>query len=96
MKTTAIGTNSAGNLFIASSVKIVPTPQQTWAAANQINVVNGLGHAEATLINSGNSITYVDASRPICLDCENLMTQNGVTTNTPKSGKPSRNSGGCK
>jgi hypothetical protein len=45
MKTTAIGSNNAGKLFIASSVKIVPTPQQTWAAANQINVVNGLGHA---------------------------------------------------
>ena len=95
MKTTAIGANTAGDLFIASSVRAVPTPQQAYAISNNISIVNGVGHAEATLINSGNSIVHVEASRPICLDCENLMNQNGVTTTTPKSGKPSRNSGGC-
>ena len=36
-------------------------------------------------------IEHIDASRRVCLDCEGLMHEHGVTTDTPKSGKRSRN-----
>lgn len=68
----------------------VPEIQSEWPSGNNITVVNGVGHAEATLINGGNSINHIDASRPVCLSCEKLMDENGVTTDTPFSGKESK------
>jgi len=59
-------------------------------------ILNGLGHAEGTLMNSGNNITQIEASRPVCVDCENMMTENGVKTSTRTIGKTSRNKGGCR
>jgi RHS repeat-associated protein len=90
LKTTAIGEDSDGNFYIASSDKNVPKVQREWAAQNGIQVVNGEGHAEATLMNSNNNITHIDASRGVCIDCEHQMGQQGVNTNTHKTGKPSK------
>ncbi|MGE8452132.1 MAG: hypothetical protein ACN6OP_16210 [Pseudomonadales bacterium] len=70
---------------IASSDKTVPKPQRQFAEDNGLKVVNGQGHAEETLVNAGSK--HVDANRPVCLDCQNKMKENGVTTDTPFSGK---------
>jgi RHS repeat-associated protein len=87
-KTTAVGEDEDGNLYIASSDKVVPPVQRKWAERNEIQVVNGVGHAEATLMDSNNNITHVDASRRVCSNCETQMKEQSVTTNTPLKRKP--------
>ena len=47
-------------------------------------------HAEESLIKSGKGITEIEASRPVCLDCEDLINEKGVKSKTPHSGKKSR------
>ena len=47
-------------------------------------------HAEESLIKSGKGITEIEDSRPICLDCKDLMNEKGVKSETPRSGKKSR------
>ena len=90
-KTTAIGVDADGNYHIASNNDRVPRPQRVWAENNGVNVVNGPGHAEETIINNVPNVKHVDASKRVCIDCENMMNENGITTNTEKSGKKSRN-----
>jgi RHS repeat-associated protein len=98
-KTTAIGKNANGDLFMSSSDPKVPRIQREWAEQKGINVVNSGGkdiHAEESLIKSNNGIKHIDASRGVCIDCENLMNENGVTTATAKTGKKSKKRlGGC-
>ena len=97
-KTTAIGVDSDGNYHIASNNDTVPRSQRVWAENNGVNVVNGVGHAEETIMNNVSNIEHIDASRPVCIDCENMMKSKGVTTDTSMSGKKSRNrmgSGDC-
>ncbi|EBW7778755.1 hypothetical protein DQJ31_26095, partial [Salmonella enterica subsp. enterica serovar Saintpaul] len=97
-KTTAIGVDSNGNYYIASNNDTVPRSQRVWAEKNGVNVVNGVGHAEETIMNNIPDVEHIDASRPVCIDCENMMKNRGVTTDTPMSGKQSRNrvgKGGC-
>jgi transcription initiation factor TFIIIB Brf1 subunit/transcription initiation factor TFIIB len=89
-KTTAIGRNKEGQLFIASSDKTVPKVQREWAKKKGIIVVNGQGHAEETIMNSGNKVTHIDASRGVCLDCEHQMGTHDVSTDTHKTGKVSK------
>ena len=47
-------------------------------------------HAEESLIKSGKGITEIEASRPVCLDCKDLMNEKGVKSKTPRSGNKSR------
>jgi RHS repeat-associated protein len=94
-KTTAVGRDSNGNLYIASSDKTVPKPQRKWAEKNGVTVVNGVGHAEETLMNSRKGIKDIDASRGVCLDCENMMKKKRVRTTTPKTGRRSKKRAGC-
>ena len=90
-KTTAIGRDSKGKLYISSSDNIVPKPQRTWAESKGITVVNMKDtHAEESLIKANKGIKDIEASRPVCLDCEDLMKKKKVKTNTPLSGKKSR------
>ena len=90
-KTTAIGRSTSGKLFISSSDNIVPKVQRTWAESKGITVINMKdAHAEESLIKSGKGITEIEASRPVCLDCEDLMNEKGVKSKTPRSGKKSR------
>ena len=90
-KTTAIGRSTSGKLFISSSDNIVPKVQRTWAESKGITVINMKdAHAEESLIKSGKGITEIEASRPVCLDCEDLMNGKGVKSKTPRSGKKSR------
>ena len=90
-KTTAIGRSTSGKLFISSSDNIVPKVQRTWAESKGITVINMKdAHAEESLIKSGKGITEIEASRPVCLDCEDLMNEKGVKSETPRSGKKSR------
>lgn len=49
-KTTAIGTDSEGNLYISSSDKTIPKPQRIWADKNGIKVVNREGYSEETIM----------------------------------------------
>lgn len=90
-KTTAIGVDSNGNYYIASNNDTVPRSQRVWAEKNGVNVVNGVGHAEETIMNNIPDVEHIDASRPVCMDYENMMKNKGVTTDTPMSGKKSRN-----
>ncbi|WP_018966121.1 RHS repeat domain-containing protein [Porphyromonas gulae] len=90
-KTTAIGVGQDGKMYIASSDDLVPKVQRDWAISKDIEPIRGIGHAEETLMNANKGITQIDASRKICLDCENMMNQNNVTTATEKSGKRSKN-----
>ncbi|EFW87382.1 RHS repeat domain-containing protein [Pseudomonas savastanoi] len=90
LKTTALGMDSKGGLFIASSDKTVPKIQREWAQGKGINVVNGQGHAEKTIIKAGKGATNIDASRGVCLNCEHLMKEHGVKTDTHTTGKKSR------
>ena len=55
-----------------------------------MNIYNGAGHAEETLINAG--AVHVDTATPrgICLDCENMIKGSGVTTSSPFTGRLSR------
>jgi len=89
-KTTALGMSKDGELFIASSDKVVPKIQREWAQSKGINVVNGQGHAEETIIKAGKGAANIDASRGVCLDCEHLMKEHGVKTDTHATGKKSR------
>ena len=90
-KTTAIGVDSSGNYHLASSERVVPPVQRVWAKENNVNVIRGDGHAEETIMKNVSDIEHIDASRRVCLDCEGLMHEHGVTTDTPKSGKRIRN-----
>ncbi|SUB88694.1 Uncharacterized conserved protein [Porphyromonas macacae] len=90
-KTTAIGVGQDGKMYIASSDDLVPKVQRDWAISKDIEPIRGIGHAEETLMNANKGITQIDASRKICLDCENMMNRNNVTTATEKSGKRSKN-----
>ena len=47
-------------------------------------------HAEESLIKSGKEITEIEALRPVCLDCKDLMNEKGVKSKTPRSGNKSR------
>lgn len=47
-------------------------------------------HTEESLIKSGKGNTEIEASRPVCLDCEGLVNEKGVKSKTPHSGKKSR------
>ena len=47
-------------------------------------------HAEESLIKSGKGITEIEASRPVCFDCKDLMNEKGVKSKTPRSSKKSR------
>ena len=47
-------------------------------------------HAEESLIKSGKGITEIEASRPVCLHCEDLMNEKGVKSKTPRSSKKTR------
>lgn len=38
-------------------------------------------------MNNVSNIEHIDASRPVCIDCENMMKSKGVTTDTSMSGK---------
>ncbi|WP_205948761.1 RHS repeat domain-containing protein, partial [Pseudomonas viridiflava] len=89
-KTTALGMTNDGKMFIASSDKTVPKVQREWAQTKGISVVNGPGHAEETIIKAGKGATNIDASRGVCLDCEHLMKEHGVSTDTHTTGKKSR------
>jgi RHS repeat-associated protein len=89
-RTTALGVSEDGKMFIASSEKKVPKIQREWAEAKGISVVNGQGHAEETIIKAGKGATSIDASRGVCLDCEQLMKEHGVKTDTHTTGKKSR------
>lgn len=82
---TTIGTFEDGTMRIASSDKTVPKPQRQFSEDNGPKVANDQGHAEETLMNSG--AKHVDANRSVCLDCQNTMKKNWVTTDTPFSGK---------
>ena len=94
-KTTAVGADASGNLYIASSDPVVPRAQRLWAEKNGITVVNGVGHAEETLMNAGKGITQIEPSRAICLDCDTQMKASGVDSDAPRSGKKSKNRRGC-
>jgi len=37
-------------------------------------------------------ITTISASRPICIECQELIEQNDIKTNTPFSGEKSKKS----
>ncbi len=98
-KSTAIGQYADGTFAIASSDAKVPRVQASWAQANGIQVVNGIGHAEETLVKGG-SLNAVEVSSPhgvgpftpngaICYDCELLLKQNNVETTSPFSGRTS-------
>jgi RHS repeat-associated protein len=89
-RTTALGVSEDGKMFIAFSEKPVPKIQREWAQAKGISVVNGQGHAEETIIKAGKGATSIDASRGVCLDCEHLMKEHGVKTDTHTTGKKSR------
>ncbi|MDJ4475795.1 hypothetical protein LD950_24245, partial [Salmonella enterica] len=89
-KTTAIGINAEGGYYISSSDKNVPRVQREWAESKGIEVVKGTGHAEETIMNNKPDVKHIDASRPVCLDCEQMMKTHGVETDTQSSGKRSR------
>ncbi len=89
-KTTAIGVDRDGRVFSSSSDKVVPRVQRAWAQEKGVSVVNGVGHAEETIIKAGKGATEIDVSRGVCLDCEGLMKEHGVKTNTHTTGKKSR------
>jgi RHS repeat-associated protein len=90
-KTTAIGQDANGNLFLASSDELVPKPQRDWAESKGIATVRGVGHAEETIMKNVDDVVQIEASRGVCSDCEKLMAENGVDSNTPKTGKKSKN-----
>jgi len=56
--------------------------------------VKDKGHAEEKVIKSAKNQnltpTEIGASRPICLDCEELIKENDIPTETPFSGKRSK------
>lgn len=65
--------------------------QRTWAESKDITVINMKdAHEEESLIKSGKEITEIEASRPVYLDCKNLINEKGVKSKTPRSGKKSR------
>ncbi|MEZ0539406.1 DUF4280 domain-containing protein [Fibrella arboris] len=90
-KTTAVGRDKNGKLYISSSDERVPPVQREWAKQQGITPVKGKGHAEETIIKNVKEVEHVDASRHVCLDCQGTMHQNKVSTDTPFSGKRSRN-----
>ena len=93
-KTTAVGRRDDGSLCISSSDNnYMPKSQRDWAEKCGIEVITGPGHAEEKLVHAG--ATHIDVSRHICLDCETLMKSKCVTTNTPCSGKKSKNRMSC-
>lgn len=79
---------------MASSDKTVPKIQREWAQSKGVGVVNGVGHAEETIIKAGKGATNIDASRGVCLDCEALMKEHNVKTDTHATGKKVENASG--
>ena len=87
-RTTAVGVMPDGSLVMASSTKYMTKKQQEFAKQNNILYIKGNGHAEETLMNAG--AVHVDASRDVCLECQNQMKRTNTTTNTSYSGKKSK------
>lgn len=86
---TNAGTFEDETMGIASSDKTAPKTRLQLVEDNGLTVINGQEHAEWTLMNAG--AKHADTNRPACLDCQNKMKENGVTTDTSFSGKKSRN-----
>ncbi len=90
-KTTAIGRYANGSLAIASSDRYVPYAQKVWAMQRGIEVINGTGHAEVTLLRGSDlirgALQEVEASRDICPECQvNVIGPNNIQTTTPFEG----------
>ena len=80
-----------GDVMKKDEIKKYLDTDLEWAKSKGIEPIRGIGHAEETLMNANKGITHIDASRKVCLDCEDMMKQCHVTTDTEKSGKRSKN-----
>ena len=68
-----------------------------WAANKGLPIATGTGHAEENIIDSyhntlfGDKVKEIEVSRPICVDCENLIKKYDINTTTPFKGGKSKN-----
>lgn len=94
--TTAVGdTNSAISIigtneeYLRAEIRRALLPHEIIAKSKPGN------HAEENILEEAAeknlTITEIGASRPICLDCEELLREQGITTQTTFSGKKSKN-----
>ncbi|MBF6653953.1 hypothetical protein C3B47_13925 [Flavobacterium columnare] len=85
MTTVAVGKGQSGELYVSTSQPYTPKAIKDWAKANDVNIVNSKTtdvHAEESLHNfSGEKITEIGSSKPICKDCENGMIKNKIDFN---------------
>jgi len=88
-RTIAVGTYSDGTRGTASSTYYMTKEQQNYAKEHGLKYVKGSGHAEEKLIKDG--VKDVEVNRPICSDCEKLIKDCGLSTETLFSGKKSKN-----
>jgi len=90
MSTTAIGVDSKGGYYLASSAAALKKASRDWASENAIGIVGGVGHAEEKLLREVSDLVHVEVSRAICLECEVMLLARGVRTTTEVSGKLSQ------
>jgi hypothetical protein len=91
---TAVGKDADGKLYMSSSSPYVPKSQKEWAKNNNVEVIESKKpniHAEESLMKANKGIVAIEPNTKVCIDCENLMKNNGVTFETDTTGKKSKN-----
>ena len=72
-------------MYVSKSQPYTSKSVKDWAKANDVKVVNSKTsdiHAEESLHNfSGEKMSEIGSSKPICKDCENGMTKNKINFN---------------
>lgn len=90
--TTAVLNTEEGKVLVGSSEKTLRKEVKEALEDHEIEAI-GDGHAEETVIQNALTLglqgTEIGASRPICLDCEQIIKENNIVAKTEFSGKTS-------
>lgn len=93
--TIAVLNTEEGWALVGSSTEILQKEVRDKLDTEYELPVKGQGHAEEKVIRKakeeGFTPTEIGASRPICLDCENLINENNIEIKTTLKGKKSKN-----
>ncbi len=96
LSTIAVMNTEENSVIVGTSEKRLRAEQREVLTENEIEAKSISGdHAEQNVINEAKERnlkgTEIGVSRPICLECEELIKQEGIETKTEFSGKKSKN-----
>jgi len=94
--TTSVGNTSEGRSIVGTSEEYLRIEIKKAMQAHEIPAKSRKGnHAEKNVLDEAQqrdlTLVEIGASRPICLDCENLLKDKDIEAKTEFSGKRSKN-----